>query len=97
MLTPDTPLHSMKMCKAFGLSTWQNVHSGKWSDWVNEEVYNPTHHMYGMVAPEVIFTVICDTPHLHDNDVERARWRIQLTKQSSTTVSFSQTLASINP
>jgi hypothetical protein len=58
---------------AFGFILLGSVPSGKWSDWVNLEVYNPTHHVYGIVAPAVSITVVSDASHLEDNDIVRAR------------------------
>jgi hypothetical protein len=84
VVTPDTPRYSLKVCKPLALHDWQNVPSGKWSDWVTLEVCNPTHHVYGIVAPVVCITVISDASHLEDNDTVRAWWRDQPTKTTFT-------------
>jgi hypothetical protein len=74
-----------------------NVHSGKWSHWVNLEVYNPTHHLYGIVAHAVVSIVISGVPYLRDNDVVREEWRDRPSKQPSAAANSSQTLRSSNP
>ena len=60
-----------------------------WSDWVNLEVCNPTHHVYGIVALAVSITVISDASPLQHNDIVLAGWRDQPTKQPSPTDSAS--------
>ena len=75
--------------QAFGFIYLANVPSGKWSDWVNLEVCYPTLHVYGIVAHAVSITVISDASPLQHNDIVRAGWRDQPTKQPSPTDSSS--------